>query len=158
MLLGTAAGSALYPPSGPGRYPAGPSLVQDLANAASWPIRTRYHLFFYKVSQNARVSPKYVEKASHSPCFKNAVGKSPLDFLGFPLLLAFSHKELMGYFDPRVGFIVKMTKCRPCVPTCCTRSVRQIPPRSTAASCLLLTAPHLTRRDKRPDILNGLEI
>ena len=78
------------------------SLVPPRAIAASWPIRARYRLYFYKVSQNDRVSPKYVEKACHAPCFQNGLGKSPLDFLRFPILAAFSHKELMGCFDHEV--------------------------------------------------------
>ena len=34
------------------------------------------------------------------PIFKNGSQKSPLDFLRFPHSGAFSHKELMGHFDP----------------------------------------------------------
>ena len=48
-----AAGTALHPPYGARSVPpCGPSLVQDLANAASWPNRARFHLISYKVSQN----------------------------------------------------------------------------------------------------------
>ena len=91
---------------GPGTTPAGPVGSQDppctgtSQIAASWPIRARFHLIFYKVSQKAGVSPKYVEKACHSPCLQNGSQKSPLDFLGFPYSAAFSHKELSGHFDP----------------------------------------------------------
>ena len=60
--------------------------------------RARFHLILLKVSQKDEVSPVFVEKACHSPCFQNAARKSPLDFLRFPLLAAFSHKELMGLF------------------------------------------------------------
>ena len=59
----------------------------------------RFTFILLKVSQNGRVSPRNVEKACHSPCLQNTVQKSPLDFLRFPVLLAFSHKELMGHFD-----------------------------------------------------------
>ena len=88
------------PPFGPGRSPLVPSLVLGPLIAASWPITARFHHISYKVSQNGQVSPKYVEKASHSPCFQNVVRKSPLEILRFPYFLAFSHKELMGRFDP----------------------------------------------------------
>ena len=70
------------------------------ANAASWPIGTRFDLISHKLSQNHEVSPKYVNKASLSPYFQNGLQKSALGFLGFPFPLAFSHKELMGVFWP----------------------------------------------------------
>ena len=60
--------------------------------------RATFHLISHKVSQKARVSPKYVEKAYHSPCFQNGVQKSPLEKLRFPYSPAFSHKELIGPF------------------------------------------------------------
>ena len=75
--------------------------------------RARFHVISSKVSQNGRVSPKYVKKACHSPCFQNGLVKSPLEFLRFPYSRAFSHKELLGHFDPHSGYSVKMTKCRP---------------------------------------------
>ena len=78
--------------------------------------RATFDLISHKVSQNGIVSPKSSEKACHSPCFQNLVQKSPLEILGFPVWLAFSRKELMGHFDARTDFIVKMTKCRQCVP------------------------------------------
>ena len=98
---------------------------------ASWPIRARFQVYFLKVSQNRVVSPKSSHKASHSPCFKNGLRKSPLDFLRFPICSAFSHKELMGRFDPQLDFIVKMTKCRSNVHYRSREGVGQIPPRST---------------------------
>ena len=98
-----------------GPLPAVGMLLSSPGKPASWPIRARLHLIYTKLSQNGIVSPKCVEKASHSPCFQNRVPKSPLDFLGFPFRPAFSHKELMVHFRPRLDFIVKMTKCRPCV-------------------------------------------
>ena len=79
---------------------------------ASWPIRARFTSILLKVSQNDEVSPENVHKACPSPCFQNGVEKSPLDFLRFPYFVAFSRKELMGHFDPRVRVYVKMTKCR----------------------------------------------
>ena len=74
----------------------------------------RFHDISQDISQNGQVSPKYVKKASLSPCFQNGLGKSPLDILRFPSGLAFSHKELMGHFEPITDFIVKMMKCRQC--------------------------------------------
>ena len=63
-----------------------------------WAKRARFHDISYKVSQNDEVSPKYHEKACHSPCLQNGLRKSPLEILRFPILRAFSHKELMGLF------------------------------------------------------------
>ena len=83
-------------PSDPVGLPAG-ALPGTSRNAASWPIRARFHDISKKHSQNGQVSPKSVEKASVSPYFQNGPRKSPLGFLGFPFSLAFSHKELMGY-------------------------------------------------------------
>ena len=68
------------------------------ANAASQPIRARFDLISWKLSQNRVVSPKMSEKACHSPYSQNAAQKSPLEFLRFPYFLAFSHKELMVPF------------------------------------------------------------
>ena len=103
------------PAGSPG--PAPLYLVLSPSKAASWPIRARLHLILLKVSQNGIVSPKYVEKASHSPCFQNPSRKSPLEILRFPFSLAFSAKELMGHFDGQRDFTVKMTKCRLDVPS-----------------------------------------
>ena len=86
-------------PVPPLRGPVGvwdPSLYRTSQIPASWPIKARFNLILLKVSQNGEVSPEYVQKACHSPCFQKLVQKSPLEFLRFPVLLAFSHKELMG--------------------------------------------------------------
>ena len=72
----------------------------------------RIEVISCKVSQNGGVSPRNVGKACHAPYFQNRLGKSPLEILRFPYLAAFSHKELMGYFEARAEFIVKTTKCR----------------------------------------------
>ena len=85
-------------PPGPVGTPAG-SLPGSGPLPASWPIGARFNLISYKVSQKGIESPEKHEKACHSPCFQNRPGKSPLGFLGFPLFLAFSHKELMGQND-----------------------------------------------------------
>ena len=91
------AGRLLDPPCGPGRSPwalpgLGPSECPPRAN------RARFDLILLKVSQNSQVSPKSVYKACHSPYFQNGSQKSALDFLRFPFVAAFSHKELMGPF------------------------------------------------------------
>ena len=98
-----------HPPGPVG--PPGPSLGYDL-RMPPHSQRARYHLIPYKVSQNRRVSLKYVHKASHTPCFQNGLQKSPLDFLEIPFWPVFSHKELMAPFRPNPDFTVKMTKCR----------------------------------------------
>ena len=78
--------------------PASLSWVSPRAIPASGPIRARYEVNSSKVSQKDEVSLKYVEKACHSPCFQNTLRKSPLEILRFPLLAAFSPKELMVLF------------------------------------------------------------
>ena len=112
----SAAGRPQVPPLR-GPVGPGPPCTWDLGNAASGPIRARFHLILSKASQNARVSPKYVQKACLSPCFQKRVQKSPLGILRISFLRAFSHKELMGHFKPAAEFIVKMTKCRQYVRT-----------------------------------------
>ena len=74
------------------------SLVLPGPVAASWPIRARFDLNSHVYCQNDEVSPKSVHKAYRSPYFQNGLQISPLDFLGFPYLLAFSPKELMVPF------------------------------------------------------------
>ena len=101
-----------YPPSGPGRSHAGPPWYGYPLTAASGPIRARFTSYSSKVSRNGRVSPENVQKACHSPCFQNGLGMSALDILRFPFSAAFSHKELMAYFEATMDFLVRMTKCR----------------------------------------------
>ena len=123
------------PPCGPGRS-CGPPCPGNPRNAASWPIRTRLTSEPGKVSQNLEVSPKYDEKACHSPYLQNGPRKSPLDFLRIPFFVAFSHKELMGLFWPYL-----MQKCQndevspECTPMDVTRRGRQIPPLVAQTSC-----------------------
>ena len=152
----SAPGTSGTHPSGPVGYPV-PSLVwaSPRANAASQPIRARFHYISYKVSQNSRVSPEKSQKACHSPCLQNGLKKSPLGFLGFLILPAFSHKELLGHFDPWVYIYCQNDEVSPNVHTYVPRSVRQIPPPPTAASCLLWVAPHLARRGLPGGVLNG---
>ena len=92
-----AAGRALYHPPGPVRtlqvLPCtGPS------ECRLWANRARIYYILLKVSQNGRVSPENVNKASHSPYSQNGSRKSALEILRFLYSLAFSHKELMGRF------------------------------------------------------------
>ena len=91
-------GDGISPPSGPGRScPAGPPW--DIPwKCRLWANMARIDLISYKVSQNGRVSLKYVEKACHSPCLQNGPQNSPLGILRIPFSAAFSHKELMGPF------------------------------------------------------------
>ena len=93
--------------SPPGASLAGPSECRLTAN------RARFEVIFLKVSQNGQVSSKSAQKACHSPYFQKPVGKSALEIPRIPYFVAFSHKELMGHFEPSLEFIVKMTKCRP---------------------------------------------
>ena len=129
-----------------------PSLSLPRANAASWPIRARFVSFYCKVSQNREVSPKFDEKACHSPYIQNGSQMSPLEFLRFPFSRAFSHKELMGLFCTHGQVYCQNDEVSPkCTPDV-TRSVRQIPPHGHAASRSCDRAPHLARRG----ILNAL--
>ena len=99
-----------------------PANTRLLANKA------RFDLIYTKVSQNAEVSPKYVEKAYVSPCFQNGPQKSPLDFLGFPYLTAFSRKELMGRFDPYLRLYGQNDEVSPMCTPWYTRSGRSDTP------------------------------
>ena len=80
--------------SGPPVAPpcTGPLDARLLANKA------RIDLILLKVSHFRVVSARSVEKACHSPHFQNEARNSPLEILGFPYSVAFSHKELMGLF------------------------------------------------------------
>ena len=135
----SAAGTAISPPSGPGRSsPASPPWDMPL-ECRLWANMARFQSFYWKLSQNDEVSTKKCEKASHSPYFQNGCQKSPLGFLGFPYLRAFSHKELMGHFDPATGFIVKMMKFRPYVHPYVTRSGRSDTPTRARSKLPLCT-------------------
>ena len=106
-----------HPPSGPGRCPCRASPWCSSSKCRPGPIRARIDLILPKVNQNGGVSPKYHQKAYHSPCSQNGSQKSALEIPRIPFSRAFSHKELMGHFDVHSGFIVKMTKCRQDAPT-----------------------------------------
>ena len=135
------------PPSGPGQHPAGASLGLGPL-PASWPIRARFRPLFLKVSQNRGVSPEYHHKACHAPCFQNGLQMSALEKLRFPFWLAFSHKELMGSFWPKVGVHCQNDE----VSTECTpwdaRGGRRYP-HGHRSKLLLVSAPHLlSARDR----------
>ena len=86
VVLGARASvQAWYHPAGPvGSLRAPPCTSPSLlGNAASWPIRARLRSYSSKVSQNRVVSPKYVEKACHSPCFQNGSQSRLLKFPDF---------------------------------------------------------------------------
>ena len=103
LAQGWSGWSGLQRPLRPQTHPAGPvghpcpPWSGPSPHPASWPIRARFQLNIYKVSQNREVSPKYAEKASHSPYIQNGSQKSPLEIPRFPYFLAFSPKELMGH-------------------------------------------------------------
>ena len=97
------AGRAAGPdhPSGPvGHLRCPPCLDPPLfqSNGRANLKTARFQSIYYKVSQNGGVSPENLHKACHSPCFQNGLQMSPLGILRFPILVAFSHKELMGLF------------------------------------------------------------
>ena len=109
------------PPCGPGQACC-PPCTQDPLNAASWPIRARFRPLYTKLSENREVSPKYVDKACLSPYSQNGSQKSPLRFLRFPYLVAFSHKELMGLFYPYLILYCQNDEVSPeCHPMCTLR-------------------------------------
>ena len=105
---GAGVGGQVQRASGPAPHPSGPFpavtgcfwdlLEQDPTHGRLNLQKARLTSIFSKVSLNGQVSPKCVDKACHSPCFQNGLRKSPLGFLGFLFLPAFSHKELMGLF------------------------------------------------------------
>ena len=104
----------LYPhPSGPvGPLQALPGIYPR--NAHLGPIRRDSTSFPRKLVKTAKCHRKVSKRPVIVPILQNGSEKSPLDFLRFPFITAFSHKELMGGFDPTSGLYVKMTKCRHC--------------------------------------------
>ena len=124
----------VYPhPAGPVGPPCGPpwDIPSECPPRAN---KARFTSNLLKVSQNRQVSPKYTEKACHSPYFQKRLRKSALEILRFPFLAAFSHKELSGLFDAWLDFIVKTTKCRSNVHPWSREVYGQIPPPVTSAS------------------------
>ena len=87
----------LTTPAGPGRV-LGTLPVSSSSNAASGPIRARFHVKSSKVSQNGIVSPRNVEKACHSPYFQNGLQKSPLDISRISILASLLSQGINGPF------------------------------------------------------------
>ena len=91
-------------PCAPGDHPSGPvgSLQAPPChlpeNAASWPIRRDSTSFSIKLVKTAECHQNMSKRPTLVPISQNGSRKSPLDILGFPISLAFSHKELMGMF------------------------------------------------------------
>ena len=123
--------------------------------------KARFSQYFSKVSQNDEVSPKYIEKASHSPCFQNGLRNSPLDILRFPFSVAFSYKELMVAFWPDYGLYCQNDEVSPDVhPYVHTRKGRRYP-HSHRSKLPLVAAPHLlsavSRRQGPSQRLNSVK-
>ena len=117
--------------------------------------KARFHDISYKVSQNRGVSPNFAEKACHSPYSQNGLQMSALGILRIPDLPAFSHKELMGHFDPVPRLYCQNDEVSPVVhPLCMPRRGRRYPhgPRSKLP---LGSAPHLLSAVPSHGILNG---
>ena len=88
-------------PAGPVGPPCGPPCLGPL----EWPSWTKGRdsdLISIKLVKTAECHQKCAKRPVIVPIFKNGSQMSPLDFLGFPYYAAFSHKELMGRFDPYV--------------------------------------------------------
>ena len=129
------------PPCGPGRFPPRGTLPGMTSECRLLANKARFQDILLKVSQNGEVSTLFRQKACHSPCFQKRSRNSPLEILRFPYPVAFSHKELMGRFDPHSRVYCQNDEvspvCTPMYPTPVTRSERQIPPLITPASWLL---------------------
>ena len=153
--------STQNPPSGPGQPPAVSSLVLGPL-PGSQPIGARFDIISYKLSKNPRVSPKSVQKASHTPYFQNGSSKSPLDISRIPYFAAFSHKELMAHFWPTTDFSVKTTKCHPDVHTMSRAKWSSDTPTGPRNKLLLWSRSSSDsargRIDLFPDILNEVNI
>ena len=137
----------------PLRTPGAPgpaSLVWALSSskAASWPIRVRFDLISYKVSQNGNVSPESVEKAYVSPYITKRVRKVTSwisQISRFPSLLS---QGINGpYLTVHGTLLSKRRSVDGCAHPCTRETDGQIPPRTTAASCFWWSAPHLTQRE-----------
>ena len=63
---------------------------------ASWPIRRDSTSIPIKLVKTTKCHRKASKRPPVVPNSQNGSQKSPLEILGFPFSLAFSHKELMG--------------------------------------------------------------
>ena len=119
----------------PGEYPWNAHLGSIWRELTSFPI---------KLVKTAKCRRKVSKRSTLVPISQNGVQKSPLGILRFPYLLAFSPKELMGHFDASTVLYVKNDEVSTgCTPPLSREVGAQIPPLTTAASCLLWSAPHL---------------
>ena len=121
--------ACIRPPSVP-EGPVRPLQGLPCRRLGSSSKRARFHDIFLKVSQKRRkCHQKVLKRPVIVPVLQNGLQKSPLDFPGICFWPAFSHKELMGLFDPWVALYCQNDE----VSTGCTRSYvtrkgRQIPP------------------------------
>ena len=84
------------------------------------------------------------EKACHSPYIQNGVQNSPLEILRFPILLAFSPKELMVPFMRYRAVLCQNDEVSPDVHTMSARErVADTPTMSVQQAALTDIAPHL---------------
>ena len=99
---GTAPRTTLRARSGTRTLPVlGPSECRLLA------ITARFHSYSRNLVKTAKCHQNVTKRPVIVPISQNGSRKSPLDFLGFTFWLAFSHKELMGHFEPTARVYVK---------------------------------------------------
>ena len=84
-------------PAGPGRYSPAPGRGLPGCSSSSW-LGRHLRSFPRKLVKTRKCHQKVLKRPVIVPDLQNGSGKSPLDFLGFPILPAFSCKELMGLF------------------------------------------------------------
>ena len=121
-------------PAGPGRYSPAPGRGLPGSSSSSRSGRDM-DLFSVKLVKTAKCHQKVTKRPSLVPIFQNGSRKSPLDILGKPFCSAFSHKELMGLFEPWVDYYCQNDEVSPvCTPLFVTRKGRSIPP-DTALRC-----------------------
>ena len=90
-----------------------------------------YGYILRKLVKTAKCHRKVSIRPAVVPVCQNGVGKSPLEFLRFPIWLAFSHKELMVPFGALAGLYCQNDE----VSTVCTgRLVCADTPTATSAS------------------------
>ena len=87
---------AVSPPFGPGQAPAGPSLGYTPPRAK----RARFQVISWKLSKNREVSPKYVEKACHSPYIPKRCPKVTSWNSQIPVFLSLLSQGINGPFWP----------------------------------------------------------
>ena len=89
----------------PPTHPAGPVGPPRPSLVGGWAPRAKgRHLSTFpgNLVKTAKCHRNMCKRPVIVPIFQNAVQKSPLGILRFTFLAAFSHKELMGHFRPRV--------------------------------------------------------